>query len=111
VTASPSSGALTNSLGLRHQCSGLALHTVDDTDGFVARQLDACFGVFLAAHLRRAAKVLAGGHGLGTSIVEALARQLEAHVEVADNKTGTSISVFHRALATDAKAEPAAMAV
>jgi hypothetical protein len=42
----------------------LALHTVDDTDGFVARQLDACFGVFLAAHLRRAAKVLAGGHGL-----------------------------------------------
>jgi len=35
--------------------------------------------------------------GLGTSIVQALARQLDADVTVADAKPGTSISVAHKA--------------
>jgi two-component sensor histidine kinase len=33
--------------------------------------------------------------GLGTSIVEALARQLNAHVSVAAAKPGTTVSVAH----------------
>ena len=33
--------------------------------------------------------------GLGTSIVEALAKQLEATIEVADAKPGTAVSVLH----------------
>lgn len=37
--------------------------------------------------------------GLGTSIVEALARQLEATVQRADNHPGLSVSIIHRAAA------------
>jgi two-component sensor histidine kinase len=33
--------------------------------------------------------------GLGSSIVEAVARQLHAHVEVADAHPGTGISIVH----------------
>ena len=49
--------------------------------------------------------------GLGTSIVEALARQLSAHVQVANTNPGTKVSVVHSQIAaveTDADhAEPA----
>jgi PAS domain S-box-containing protein len=34
-------------------------------------------------------------HGLGTIIVEALAKQLDAHVEVARNPRGTTVSITH----------------
>jgi two-component sensor histidine kinase len=37
--------------------------------------------------------------GLGTSIVEALARQLHAKVKVADRKPGTTVSVVHTQIA------------
>ncbi|MDB5432221.1 MAG: signal transduction histidine kinase [Caulobacter sp.] len=37
--------------------------------------------------------------GLGTSIVEALARQLHARVDVADRKPGTTVSVIHTRIA------------
>ena len=37
--------------------------------------------------------------GLGTSIVEALARQLRANVRVADKKTGTAVSIVHTQIA------------
>ena len=33
--------------------------------------------------------------GLGTSIVNALAQQLEARVEVASDRTGTTVSIIH----------------
>jgi two-component system, sensor histidine kinase PdtaS len=33
--------------------------------------------------------------GLGTSIVEALARQLEAGVHIADDKSGTTVTIDH----------------
>src|SRR6202030_823689 len=33
--------------------------------------------------------------GLGTSIVKALARQLQAHIKVADASPGPSVSIFH----------------
>ena len=33
--------------------------------------------------------------GLGTSIIEALARQLDARVEITDTNPGTSVSVVH----------------
>ena len=40
--------------------------------------------------------------GLGTSIVQALARQLDAEVEIADAKPGTTVSIVHaRAAAKD----------
>jgi two-component sensor histidine kinase len=37
--------------------------------------------------------------GLGTSIVEALARQLHARVQIADMKTGTAVSIVHSQIA------------
>jgi two-component system, sensor histidine kinase PdtaS len=37
--------------------------------------------------------------GLGTSIVEALAHQLHAHIQVADNQPGTKVSIVHWQLA------------
>lgn len=37
--------------------------------------------------------------GLGTSIVEALARQLHAHVQVVDNHPGTKVSIVHAQIA------------
>ncbi len=48
--------------------------------------------------------------GLGTSIVEAIARQLKAHVRVADRRPGTAISVIHNqiaAVASDGSPEAA----
>ena len=33
--------------------------------------------------------------GLGTSIVEAVARQLDARIEVADTLPGTAVSIIH----------------
>jgi two-component sensor histidine kinase len=48
--------------------------------------------------------------GLGTSIVEALARQLEARVKVADVKPGTDVSIFHTQIASVVE-EPAQVAV
>jgi two-component sensor histidine kinase len=47
--------------------------------------------------------------GLGTSIVEALARQLDARVEVADAKTGVTVSVKHSQIAAVADEEQAAL--
>ncbi len=51
--------------------------------------------------------------GLGTSIVEALARQLRARVTVADRDPGTSVSIIHAHLAAvdEAGPEPAEHAV
>jgi two-component sensor histidine kinase len=49
--------------------------------------------------------------GLGTSIVEALARQLEAEVDVADNQPGTAITVVHKAVIGHQESEPALAAV
>ena len=49
--------------------------------------------------------------GLGTSIVEALAKQLGARVEVGDNHPGTTVSVVHRAPDQGIRVEPAAVAV
>ena len=49
--------------------------------------------------------------GLGTSIVEALARQLHARVEVKDARPGTDVSVIHTRLAVVGEAEPAGAAV
>ncbi len=52
--------------------------------------------------------------GLGTSLVEALAKQLRADVRVAQAKPGTAVSVIHPQiddLSDDAKATPAAQAV
>ena len=37
--------------------------------------------------------------GLGTSIVKALAQQLQAHIKVADASPGTSVSIFHPQIA------------
>ena len=48
--------------------------------------------------------------GLGTSIVEALARQLEARVKVADAKPGTDVSIIHTQIASVVE-EPAQVAV
>ena len=45
--------------------------------------------------------------GLGTSIVEALARQLRARVQIADRHPGTSVSVVHSQLAAVEPAEQA----
>jgi len=49
--------------------------------------------------------------GLGTSIVEALAKQLRGHVQLANLKPGTKVSIVHSqiaAVAEDAEeAEPA----
>jgi two-component sensor histidine kinase len=51
--------------------------------------------------------------GLGTSIVEALSRQLEARVRVTDAHPGTTVSVIHAHIAAveDASAEPAERAI
>ena len=48
--------------------------------------------------------------GLGTSIVEALARQLRARVQVADAKPGTDVSIIHIQIAI-VEDEPAEAAV
>jgi two-component sensor histidine kinase len=40
--------------------------------------------------------------GLGTSIIEALARQLDARIDVADAGPGTIVSVVHEAAAAGA---------
>jgi two-component system, sensor histidine kinase PdtaS len=48
--------------------------------------------------------------GLGTSIVEALAKQLHAHVKVADAQPGTDVSVIHTQISA-VKDEPAEAAV
>jgi two-component system, sensor histidine kinase PdtaS len=47
--------------------------------------------------------------GLGTSIVEAVARQLDAHITVADRNPGTAVSVIHTFLSvvSDVEAAPA----
>ena len=37
--------------------------------------------------------------GLGTSIIEALAKQLQAHVQVTDAGPGTAVSIVHTSLA------------
>jgi two-component sensor histidine kinase len=37
--------------------------------------------------------------GLGTSIIDALARQLQAHVHVADARPGTAVSIIHNQIA------------
>jgi two-component system, sensor histidine kinase PdtaS len=37
--------------------------------------------------------------GLGTSIIEALAKQLHARVQVADARPGTAVSIAHSSLA------------
>jgi two-component sensor histidine kinase len=47
--------------------------------------------------------------GLGTSIVEALARQLGARVEIAAARPGTVVSIVHGPTAADA--EPVSAAV
>ena len=44
--------------------------------------------------------------GLGTSIVEALARQLHARIAIADGKPGTSVSVVHTQIAVVDSAGP-----
>jgi two-component sensor histidine kinase len=51
--------------------------------------------------------------GLGTSIVEALARQLRAHVQVADRRPGTGVSIIHTQIAAvdPAAASPVERAV
>jgi two-component sensor histidine kinase len=51
--------------------------------------------------------------GLGTSIVEALARQLHARVQVADRNPGTAVSIIHAHIAAvdSAGAQPAGRAV
>ncbi len=50
--------------------------------------------------------------GLGTSIVEALARQLQAHIVVKDAKPGTLVSVIHTlSAANDPEAMPTVTAV
>jgi two-component sensor histidine kinase len=51
--------------------------------------------------------------GLGTSIVEALARQLDAQVRVTDRKPGTDVSIEHHQIAAvgSRDAEPKARAV
>jgi two-component sensor histidine kinase len=48
--------------------------------------------------------------GLGTSIVEALARQLQARISVVDAKPGTDISIIYKQIA-EAEAGPAQIAV
>jgi two-component sensor histidine kinase len=48
--------------------------------------------------------------GLGTSIVEALARQLSAHVQLAEARPGTTVSVIHSQIsAVEDEAEQAAV--
>jgi len=49
--------------------------------------------------------------GLGTNIVEALARQLQARVHVADAKPGTNVSIVHTKLAVVEDGRPAEAAV
>ena len=49
--------------------------------------------------------------GLGTSIVEALARQLHAHVKVANAAPGTIVSIVHAQIVAVDDAEPAQQAV
>jgi two-component sensor histidine kinase len=51
--------------------------------------------------------------GLGTSIVEALARQLHARVQVADARPGTAVSIIHTQIAAvdTSAAEPVGRAV
>jgi len=51
--------------------------------------------------------------GLGTSIVEALARQLRAQIEVTDRKPGTAVSVSHKLMASanDEDIEPTVQAI
>jgi len=51
--------------------------------------------------------------GLGTSIVQALARQLQAHIKVADGNPGTSVSITHSEIASadGAKVVPLVKAV
>jgi len=47
--------------------------------------------------------------GLGTSIVEALARQLEAKVQLTDAKPGAKVSIMHNQIAAVAEDERAAL--
>ena len=48
--------------------------------------------------------------GLGTSIVEALARQLRAHIQVANANPGTNVSIIHTQIAVvDSKPNQAAV--
>jgi PAS domain S-box-containing protein len=49
--------------------------------------------------------------GLGTSIVEALARQLHARVKVADRNPGTAVSIIHAHIAAVDGAKPLQQAV
>ena len=52
--------------------------------------------------------------GLGTSLVEALAKQLRAEVRITRAKPGTAVSIVHAQTAdpsNDAKANPVAQAV
>src|SRR3984885_8543790 len=49
--------------------------------------------------------------GLGTNIIEALTRQLEAQVEIGDAKPGTAVSIVHTGIAEIAKAVPSLAAV
>jgi len=49
--------------------------------------------------------------GLGTSIIEALARQLDARVDIGSNNPGTAVSVVHPAVKKGEKNEPTVMAV
>jgi PAS domain S-box-containing protein len=49
--------------------------------------------------------------GLGTSIVEALARQLDAHITVADRRPGTAVFVIHAHSGALDKAAPVVRAV
>jgi two-component sensor histidine kinase len=51
--------------------------------------------------------------GLGTSIVEALARQLHARVKIADCGPGTAVSVIHAHIAAveSGDAEPVGQAI
>jgi hypothetical protein len=44
--------------------------------------------------------------GLGTSIVGALARQLQARVQIVDRYPGTAVSIIHRQLSADADVIP-----
>jgi two-component sensor histidine kinase len=44
--------------------------------------------------------------GLGTGIIEALTRQLDAQIEVDDAKPGTAVSIMHTGTAQIAKPIP-----
>ena len=52
-----------------------------------------------------------GAGGLGSSIVEALARQLHARVKLVDRKPGTEVSVVHTQIAAVDSSQPVERAV